>query len=104
MQSFILKYNFMKKIIIILFLTNIKLFAQFIPPPKFDFSGTKLTWVHQAKNHRELIKNGFIDNREVLTTQTAQIIHQDYVYFLLDDLDRPIQGSTLLCLDLDKGN
>jgi len=96
----------MKKILLLFAFTSLKIIviAQFIPPPNFDFSGTKLRWVHQAKNHRELIKNGFIDNREVLTTQTAQIIHQDYVYYLLDDLDRPIQGSTLLCLDLDKGN
>ena len=57
----------MKKIILFLFITNTNLFTQvIIPPPKFEFSGTKIRWSMQGKCDCPYDGHGLITDQEAV--------------------------------------
>ena len=104
MQFFYPKINFMKKIILFLFITNTNLFTQvIIPPPKFEFSGTKIRWSMQGKCDCPYDGHGLITDQEAVTQTVGQKIIDGQMYYMLNDGCASRGGATLFCLDYRDG-
>ncbi len=93
----------MKKIILFLFITNINLFGQFIPPPKFEFSGTKIRWSMQGKDDCPYHENGVITDQDFVRQTVGQKIIDGQMYYMIGDGCVGRGGATLFCLDYRDG-
>jgi hypothetical protein len=105
MHFFYPKINFMKKILLLFAFTSIKIIviAQFIPPPKFEFSGTKIRWSMQGKSDCPYHVLGVITDQDAVRQTVGQKIIDGQMYYMLNDGCASRGGTTLFCLDYRDG-
>jgi hypothetical protein len=78
--------------------------CQNVPSPKFDFSGTKISWFKQAKDRGKYSDLNVLLSQELLEQAVPHKIVKDRVYYLLEDIAQFMKGATFICLNLETGD
>jgi hypothetical protein len=78
--------------------------CQNVPSPKFDFSGTKISWFKQAKDRGKYSDREVVISQELLDQAVPHKIIKDRIYYLLEDVDPSYKGATFMCINLVNGD